>query len=169
MKIGNISYCAFVIIGTDTIYIFYKGTVLYTWNISSKFGVSTTSASAVLYKNSSSVFADILQFNLLYFVSLNNPKVYRTAITLHFIFNKVNSHFDLKTASICNHVIYTPSSTINFMQIANGLLMMQSNSTGQTFIYNLNSSTMGTASSVPLSQTFNFFYIYGAYYMLQSS
>jgi hypothetical protein len=47
--------------------------------------------------------------------------------------------------------------------------MMQSNSTGITTIYNVNSSLMGATLSIPLNQIFNFIYASSALYVLQST
>lgn len=58
---------------------------------------------------------------------------------------------------------------VTTLLLSNGILMMQSNSTGVTSIYNVNTSMMGVTSGIPLNQTFNFFFIYNAYYVLQST
>lgn len=46
--------------------------------------------------------------------------------------------------------------------------MMQSNSTGQTYIYETNFNKLGTVHNIPLEQTFRFLYIQNSFFLLQS-
>lgn len=91
------------------------------------------------------------------------------AVNVLFKFNFTANHYDYDSTKLSCSFLYKANSPITYLSISNDLLMMQSNSTGDTFIYNINSNSMASVSGLPLAQTFNFFFIFNAFYILQST
>jgi hypothetical protein len=90
-------------------------------------------------------------------------------IDLTFTFNFTANHYDLTSQNISYTPIYSSTTPVTSLFITNGILMMQANATGISNIYDTSSQSMGTTINIPLNQTFNFFFIYNSFYILQST
>lgn len=137
------------------------------------FGAIMTCTAAIYDSYSfstSSVGGDYLYGTHHFYASFGNS-VYKLTVKLTFVFDPTVNHFSLAPSqtAITKSLIFTSSNPITYLSIANGLIIMQSNSTGLSYIYDLTSLTSGTTSGVLTDQIFNFFYIHGGYYVLQST
>ena len=133
------------------------------------FGSDVTCKAATLYQYPLLMHGDHFNAIFSYYLSFNDGSIYKMDLNLTFKFNFTISHYDFTSITLDSSLIYTSPSPITYLCITNGMLMMQSNSTGQTYIFNTNSNSLGTVSGIPLNQTFNFFYINSTYYILQST
>jgi hypothetical protein len=147
----------------------YAGTTINEITFSSLFGANTVVVAAVCAKSPTSVGGDFINANFVYYVSLNNNKVYQFNIAFSFKFNFTIDHYSVYNFSYTNTIIYTSPSPINSLLVASTLLLMQANSTGQTIIYNTNTSQLGTTSNIPTDQNLRFLSLLGKFYLLQST
>lgn len=68
-----------------------------------------------------------------------------------------------------NTLLMTTSFQGTSLFMANGLLLIQNKSSGNTAMYNTLASTVGTVSGFSSSETLLFFFIFNQYYALQTN
>lgn len=147
----------------------YKGGIAYNAVYSSIFGAGLTSKTAINYNFPMWISQNLIYARFIYFISMSNNIVYQLNVNATFSFNFTSNHYDFVSASYSSTQIYSSMTSITYIGASSGLLMMQSNSTGSTTIYNVNSSTIGSTLNLPTNRTLNFFYAYSTYYLLQST
>lgn len=124
--------------------------------------------SALYYWYLLNVGVDYYQFKHSFFVSLSTREVFNLTVLVKFTMNYTTSIFDM-TYSINQISILNASSRINTFLLTNNILLMQSNSTGAMYLYNVGTSSLGTVkTNIPTYQTFTFFFKFNVYYLLQS-
>lgn len=71
--------------------------------------------------------------------------------------------------SLTKSSVFNLTTTIDKMMILYSLLLMQSNSTGTIYFYDVASQKMGIVDNlIPKNEIFSFFYKFSTYYLLQS-
>lgn len=154
---------------SKSIKVSYGGTVTNQLSFSSIFGANSDCIASINYNYPISYSGDYFYANFVNIVSLSNNNVYKFNINLTFRFNFTINHYNFYAWTYSYTLLYSSPTPITFLKATNSLLYMQSNSSGATAIYNFNTSQVGTTSNIPTNQTYSFFYVYGAYYMLQST
>lgn len=147
----------------------YTGTIINQITFSSLFGANTVILAAICAKSPASVGGDYINANYVYYLSLSNNNVYQFNISFSFKFNFTIDHYNFFNFSYTNSAIYNSPTPINSLLIASSLLLMQANSSGQTVIYNANTSQLGTTSNIPTDQNLRLIFLLGKYYLLQST
>lgn len=103
------------------------------------------------YSYPMTIGGDNITASFYYYVSLSNNKVYLLLVRLKFAFDYAIDHYSLFSFTYGYSLIFTSPSPITYLKATNGLLLMQSNTTGQTTIYDVPNSTLGTTINLPLN------------------
>jgi hypothetical protein len=98
-----------------------------------------------------SISVDQISGSYIFYLSLSNKYVYKLTVNLKFMFNFTIDHYDITSVSCSSSLVYAASTLITNLKVSYGILMMQSNSTGVTAIYDLNNSRIGATVNIPLN------------------
>lgn len=163
----NTTYNFHILIGNNTIKVYYKGILTNLTSFTSYFNGSYCLA-ATYHTFTKTTQTDQISFAVKFILSLSNSSVFSAWVTLNFLFNYTSNDFDLHSNIFTPTQMYTFSSPITLVLISRFILLMQSNSTGNTAIYDLNMGMAGTTVGIPQNQIFKLLSYSNIFYILES-
>lgn len=99
---------------------------------------------------------------------MSNNNVYNLTLNLILPYNFTLANFEFSHFVCTPIVIGTFNSTITKFLNTTELIIMQSNTTGEIYVWNRVNQSLGTTLNIPTDEMFNFFNISTAFYLLQS-